>query len=117
MTLWFIHELAKACEDQIFTLVFLEEKLSDLIIPIADTTVEIYVLNNYYMIPLFQFPLDYVNGILDPKFEDVNNLPSSFAGPKGTHYLAEKTLELLQKFCIKKYSKPKAKQYICDERQ
>ena len=49
LTLWFLHELAKECEDQIFTLVGLDEKLSDLITPIADATVEISKIKHNYI--------------------------------------------------------------------
>ena len=38
-TLWFIHDLAKSCANDLFTLVFLEERLADLIIPIANAQV------------------------------------------------------------------------------
>ena len=38
-TLWFLHNFAKACQDQSFTLIHLEEKLIDLIIPIANSRV------------------------------------------------------------------------------
>ena len=49
MTLWFLHELAKECKDDFFTLVRFDEKLSDLIIPIADTKVEISIINHNHI--------------------------------------------------------------------
>ena len=101
-TLWFLHTLAKACEDEIFTLLYLEEQLIDLIIPIATSSVEIVLHFSYF---LSQFPLDYINGSLQPQIKDMKYLPSCFAGPRGTHLLAAKTVELLQKFCKSKDTK------------
>ena len=38
--LWFIHELARSLSNSLFTLIDLDEKLADLIIPIADAKVK-----------------------------------------------------------------------------
>ena len=52
-----------------------------------------------------QFPLDYTGNDLIPPLEEMQFLPDQFCGLMGTHYLAECTLEYLQKFNKKKYSK------------
>ena len=58
----------------------------------------------FVFIIILQLPLDYINGIFNPPIEDIKILPGAeivvdeFFGVYGTHYLARKTMKLLQKF-------------------
>ena len=103
--LWFIHILAENCSNALFTLEDLSQKLGDIIKPIAEEKVRI-VFNVMFSLSdnIFQYPLDYINGKFDPPLEDLKTLSEEFSGVRGTHLIAQRTLLLLNKYSVQKWT-------------